>query len=770
MTAKEETRRRRGRRQLRLNVVMRLSECAIRFLLAAALAGTEIFGGHALFALAMVGVAGSGLEGFITLLGAALGYLSFQGFLEGLRYIAAAMMIFAVAMAMYDFRIYRRPWFMPLVSAALNGLVGFVYLSAGGWDGEKIIYFVTEVVMTAGAVYFYRLAFDIWEERREEPQLNVRQVVGVLVLGATLLMTLERVTVGEALSVGRVLAALAVMIAGWKGGVGVGSAVGVAAGLAMDFAAASPPYYTMAYAFSGLMTGVFSGQGRLFSMLAYVVANAAAVLWTWAGDPQVGLLWEVAAAAVIFLLVPDKLLRRLGALVRQEGAREEDSRTRAYTAGRLRQTAGAFRAVADSLTGLYNAPLNDADAAKIFDRAAEKVCAKCSQCARCWQQDYQTTRGALCDALPRMLDRGEGVPEDFPGWFADRCAHFRPFLDAANQELESLLARRRYDSRVRVSRAAECAQYGQLAGVLERAAAEVSAELTVDVRRQRQVKQRLAALGLEGRCAVFNDEHRHLRLELEGRDIEKLAEGEQLAALEQLMDCPLQVEDSPAGTLRLAQREPLMAVAGVAALGRDGMPVSGDSGAWFKDDAGRLYLLLCDGMGSGLAARQDSDGALRLLEKFLRAGMAPRSALKTVGEALALRGEAEGGFTTVDLMQIDLFTGRGAVFKLGAAPTYLRRGDQVERLSGSALPAGLVPQPEGEPDVFPLELQAGDCVVMVSDGITAGQEDGWLRQALEEFDGLSPQELAGRLLADSRDKAGGGDDRTVIVVKIDVRK
>lgn len=291
---------------------MRLSECAIRFLLAAALAGTEIFGGHALFALAMVGVAGSGLEGFATLLGAALGYLSFQGFLEGLRYIAAAMMIFAVAMALCDFRIYRRPWFMPSVSAALNGLVGFVYLSAGGWDGEKIIYFVTEVVMTAGAVYFYRLAFSVWEERREEPQLNVRQVVGVLVLGATLLMTLARVTVGDALSVGRVLAALAVMIAGWKGGVGVGSAVGVAAGLAMDFAAGTPPYYTMAYAFSGLMTGVFSGQGRLFSMLAYVVANAAAVLWTWVGDPQVSLLWEVAAAAVIFLLVPDKLLRPAG--------------------------------------------------------------------------------------------------------------------------------------------------------------------------------------------------------------------------------------------------------------------------------------------------------------------------------------------------------------------------------------------------------------------------------------------------------------------------
>ena len=212
-----------------------------------------------------------------------------------------------------------------------------------------------------------------------------------------------------------------------------------------------------------------------------------------------------------------------------------------------------------------------------------------------------------------------------------------------------------------------------------------------------------------------------------------------------------------------------MAVAGVAALGRDGMPVSGDAGGWFKDDAGRLYVLLCDGMGSGLAARQDSDGAMRLLEKFLRAGVEPEAALKTVNEALALKGEAEGGFTTVDILQLDLFTGKGAVLKLGAAPTYVRRGGGVERLCGSALPAGLVAG-EGEPDVFPMEVQAGDCIVMVSDGITAGREDGWLRQALEQFDGLSPQELARKILADSREQVGGGDDRTVIALKVDVRQ
>ena len=769
MTAKEEARRRTGRRELRLPLVMRLSECVIRFLLAAVLAGAEIFGGHALFGLAMVGVGGSGLEGFVTLLGAALGYLSFRGFLEGLRYIAASMMIFAVALALYDFHIYRRPWFMPLVSAALNGLVGFVYLSAGGWTAERVISFVTEVILTAAVVYFYRLAFSVWEEKREGTGLSVKQTVGVLVLGATLLLTLTRVTVGDTLSVGRVLAAVAVMTAGWKGGVGVGAAVGVAVGLTMDLSAVGDANYTMAYAFSGLMTGVFSGQGRLFSMLAYVIANGAAVLWTWS-DGQIGLLYEAASASVIFLMVPEQLFRRFAALFRQEGAREEDDRTRAHTAGQLKQTAEAFRAISACLEGKFSRPVNDGDAAKIFDRTAETVCVRCSRCHQCWQQDYQATRTALCDALPKLLDRGEGIPADFPSWFSDRCVHFKAFLEASNRELERLLTRRMYDSRVRESRAAVCAQYSQLAGVLDRAAVEVSAELAVDVKRQRQVKQRLTALGLEGRCAVFSDEYRHLRLELEGKGVDSLGQEPELGKLSQLMGCPLRVEECRPGLLRLAQKEPLKAVAGVAALGKDGMPVSGDSGAWFKDNAGRLYLLLCDGMGSGLAARQDSDEALRLLEKLLRAGVEPGEALKTLSEALALRGEAEGGFTTIDLLQVDLFTGKGAVYKLGAAPTYVRRGGQVERLCGTSLPAGLMTRPDGDPDVFLLELGAGDCLVMVSDGVSAGKEDGWLTRALEEFDGLSPRDLAQRLLADSRDHSGGADDQTVIALKLDIRE
>ena len=72
-------------------------------------------------------------------------------------------------------------------------------------------------------------------------------------------------------------------------------------------------------------------------------------------------------------------------------------------------------------------------------------------------------------------------------------------------------------------------------------------------------------------------------------------------------------------------------------------------------------------------ANRESSLALRLLEQFLQAGVETEHALVTLNSALALRGEEAGGFTTVDLLQVDLFTGDGVVFKLGAAPTMCER-------------------------------------------------------------------------------------------------
>ena len=298
-----------GRVVLRAPALVRAAECAMRFLLGGLLAGAEIFGGYAPFGLGLVAASGSGVDGLCALLGACFGYLSFQGFAQGLRYAAAAILVFSLAFAFFDVKAYRKSWFMPLAAAGMDGITGFVYLSDRGWSPESLIFFGTELLLCGASAYFYRVAFTPWTEKREEEALTPRQTVSLLLLGGTLLLTLSRLTLVWELSAGRLAAAAAVMAAAYAGGLNAGAAAGVAAGLAMDLSAGGAPFYSMAYALSGVMAGVFHRQGRLACAAAYVLSNALAVLWTWEEGLHIALLYEVFIASVIFLLLPRRLLQ-----------------------------------------------------------------------------------------------------------------------------------------------------------------------------------------------------------------------------------------------------------------------------------------------------------------------------------------------------------------------------------------------------------------------------------------------------------------------------
>ena len=161
---------------------------------------------------------------------------------------------------------------------------------------------------------------------------------------------------------------------------------------------------------------------------------------------------------------------------------------------------------------------------------------------------------------------------------------------------------------------------------------------------------------------------------------------------------------------------------------------------------------------------------MELLEGFLRTGMDPAAALRTVNGALALKNEETGAFTTVDLLRLDLFTGAGEVCKLGAAPTFVRRDGVVSRITGAALPAGLTDGQGVGPDVTGLELKAGDVVLLLSDGVADAEEDGWVRDLLAAFEGDSPRDLARAVMEESEKRVGPGDDRTAVAVVLRERK
>ncbi|MEG2988239.1 MAG: SpoIIE family protein phosphatase [Oscillospiraceae bacterium] len=752
---------------VRLPILVKLAELMIRFLLGAILSSAQVLGEAAPFGLAVVASSGPGAGGLAALLGVCFGALSARGFTEGLRYAAAAVLIFSVSFAFYDLKLFSKTWFMPVTAAFLSGCTGFVYLSAGRWTVTLAVLFVGELLLTAGAAYFYRIAFSAWKTQREDEEPAPQQEISTLILAGTLLISLFHLALPGGLSAGRLLTCLFVLTFAYLGGGGMGATLGLCGGIAMDLAAGGVPFCSMAYGFAGLLSGVFWKQGKLFCTLAFVLGNAMALLWTWSENISLIPLYEVFIVSVVFLLLPQKLLRRLAARMKHREAAEKTDRSRDYVQSKLAATADAFRTLANSLSSAFRVPkINGGNPASIFDSAANRVCPSCALRDTCWQRDYNATFLALNDALPAMVEHGRGVAADFPAQFRSRCLKFPAFLAASNEFLAAHLTRNQYEHRLQESRLGLCRQYGQMAEFLAVSSAEMSAELTPDTRRESALQQYLMGCDFVGDTAVFYTEAGLLHCQITGRGLDALTRSPHPAAIAKALGVSLQaptLERTGKGTrIVFLQAPPLQALTGLAARQKSGETVSGDGGIFLLREDGVLYALLCDGMGTGAPAHAESALAIHLLGQFLDAGVGAEAALKTLNSALALRCEAEGGFTTVDLLQINLFRGEGTIFKYGAAPSYLLCGGKVTRLVGGALPAGLLTGDAADPDKLSFPVSAGDCVVLLSDGVYT-EEDLWLRQLLTREPPSDPKALAEALVQRVEPEADH-DDKTALVV------
>lgn len=255
-----------------------------------------------------------------------------------------------------------------------------------------------------------------------------------------------------------------------------------------------------------------------------------------------------------------------------------------------------------------------------------------------------------------------------------------------------------------------------------------------------------------------------------------------------------------------------------ASHAKDDGVVSGDSFSLAEMPDGRAVVLLSDGMGTGPRASLESGATVSMLEELMQAGLDREFAVKTVNSVLLLRSPEEV-FATVDLLEIDRYSGLTEFVKIGAAPGFIKRGREISVVSSSTLPIGILSSVEAE--VATRMLRPGDVIVMATDGLTTASPssasasvslsasafaataavaasgsapgaapasgtgspeseqvacalavdagDSWVVEALGRLGTDNPKEIVEALLEESRARRGGpapADDATVVAVRI----
>ena len=183
---------------------------------------------------------------------------------------------------------------------------------------------------------------------------------------------------------------------------------------------------------------------------------------------------------------------------------------------------------------------------------------------------------------------------------------------------------------------------------------------------------------------------------------------------------------------------------------------NGDRCVWFPGTGEDYFVVLCDGMGTGLGAVNEGRAAAGMLRDLLSVGFPPEHALKSLNSLCALRDRA--GAVTVDLAQIRLDTGRVNLYKWGAAPSYLLKQDGAEKIGTAGPPPGLSVQDVSE-TVSRLSLRRGQTLLMLSDGVE-GEE---VRRHWDRAADAGAGELATRLL----EREDGTDDATAVIISLE---
>lgn len=511
------------------------------------------------------------------------------------------------------------------------------------------------------------------------------------------------------------------------------------------------------FAVAALMSGVFIKHGKIARAAGFVFCAAAGTLVSGADEGSLRIIIEAAAAGALYIFLPTAMIRtEIGF---------SDSTATALLCERLNFAADALAGVESGITAAAETLSNKYKTSpeKVAEIAADRVCRSCPKSMQCWGKYYELFRAEF-ERLIEQLRAGYTVSENsISGECADIClnpsgvaqavtAEYSRFLSAARDERKISEMRRIYTDRLMsTEQILRDLSRSELGNISDRAA-------------EKRAETLLRDAGVKKPRAFVTVGANGLHFEAYG-ETEPLVDKEYLGSLlERTLGREIEVPEISGGgrlyriTTNGAAR--LSAKLGAFQLPKGQNSVCGDCYDSFTDSDGIFYIILSDGMGTGSRARVDSAMVCSVTAKLIKSGISLSSALETVNTVMLIKSPDES-YATLDICRIDLNSGECAVYKAGAAATYIKSSDKLIRAAISSYPTGTGGKISVPAQRF--TVSAGDVIVMITDGAVI--DERWLARELSSP--AKPEEISKRIAKAARSADNGkNDDISVITVMV----
>lgn len=623
---------------------------------------------------------------------------------------------------------------------------------------EELLYgLISLSVSVLSAMFFRRVCLMIKTMNRARIVTDAEQGAVILGIGSLVLATADASFLGWSLPVSLIL--LLTAIAVFLRGV-FGAAAGIFWSVMLTLYAGSDPAFVGAVAIGALLASALREKGKRFIALAFILPGL--LFRSFFLQQAYGIsVPNYICGMLLFLIMPKDWLmylrefvdpRRRSDAAAADAAKKAERRT-SFELERMGKLLGGF-------SGTFRAePETDDTVERWTVQGALAICRGCDSRPLCWRNADEMRDTVL--TIAKAADRGNRVLPLEP--VDESCVRFSDLCASI------LLAYRQAQNRNAVSRQA-LAQMGfaerQLSGAGETLCAYAK-RMRARVRDtgilERNIKNRLIEAGYDPESLDIYETDGSEMISVQIRRPLKAGHAAVQREIEQACGFSLRCVRVSQNTKRVSFGfEPdaiLHAEAQISQTAEDST-VSGDATGECRIPGGRVCFALSDGMGSGTAARRESEAAIRLLFRLYRAGVKKELVYENVNRMLLAQNETET-YATLDAISIDLNTGEAELLKYGAPPSFLLRDGQVSVIAGEAFPCGILA--DAKPSVIRLQLKRNDRIVLCSDGVQDVLPEG-TEKAIQAAETRTRK--TGEALLRVAKAHGGSDDMTVMVIRV----
>jgi len=706
------------------------------------------------------------------LLGAGLSYLLFAE-VDAFRYIAVLIAIGAVRWVLGEFRKLSRSRLFPAAVAFIPVLATGVALTfSSRSEVTETFRCLVEALIAAAGAYFMSRTAALAGSRRALGGFNQQELACLSMTACILLLSLGGLHIG-ALSAGRTIAVLSVLLFARYGLVKGGSIAGIATGVVFSLADSDRMFLSAGYALTGLMGGLLAPMGKAAVAFVALICNTMTAFASPDDGMVLSVLLETLVAGGIFLLIPKEAGRWVTSIFSDEAAQLTQDAVRRNVTMRLSHCSRALanvsscvNAVSEKLTRLYEPGME-----RVYERVCEDTCKSCGLRVYCWEKQRDLTADDMARMGEILCERGYVKEQDVEDRFMKRCcksSEVARSLSRAYQEHLSLEAARR---RVGQVRSVVAGQFAGLSEILEDLAEEIEEIDSFDADAAEKVIAALNSIGLMVvDCSCRRRIGRGMNVEIELAVGKKTALSASVLSREVSRACARRFE-SPSISFegeraRVTMSElPLYDLEiGSAQHVCDDGALCGDCLNYFNNGEGSTVAILSDGMGSGGRAAVDANMAVSLMTRLCKAGLSYDCSLKVVNASLMIKSEEES-LATLDLIDFNRFTGKLTLMKAGACTTYVRRSSKLTAKDIPSLPLGILNEARFiKEDVT---LSKDDMIVMISDGAMIGSCE-WIEKLILSWHKGSAEDLAARIVEDARRRRlnDRDDDISAVVLRV----